>query len=261
MIHFNFAQKILNTLFKTDGSVGETPEQVMARLIALGIPESGYTPDLFFEAFKANGYETDIEFAKKAAKARAEVNATSWYTTENVDTEIFEYKIYDANSKDYITKYVTFSGWTIVRIPTQRYYYPENSFLALFTTMPDGYGDGYVEPATTGIKEDDETGESTESATGYMRINLHRGIINAEPCLTKATAGENGVAVLKNGLPIMFHECLVDWGKIVGFGVFNEATPRTGKPIFWGSITNGSVSASADHVPLFRKDEFQITLS
>lgn len=255
MIYFKFAQKILNTLFKTDGSVDETPEEVMARLIASGIPDDGYPPDRFFAAFESNGYETNEQFAEKAEAARNKVNATSWYKAENVASQVF---IYEEDKK---TKYVTFGGWKIVKRATQRHYYPENSFLALFTVMPNAYGDGYVEPATTGIKEDDETGESTESATGYMRINLHRGIINAEPCLTEATADENGVAVLKNGLPIMFHECLVDWGTIVGFGVFNEATPRTGKPIFWGSITNGSVSAIADHVPLFRKDEFQITLS
>lgn len=251
MIKLSYAQYILNGLFHTGGAVGVTPEDELKDLNAMGVPTSGYSPNDFFVAFKNNDYKKDENYEKTAKEHKDLVNKSAWYKTYDIDNQLFKYEVSGASGST-TQQIVYFSGWDIIKKSEQTTYYPTKAFLALFTTMPNSDGTGYVEPT---IVEDKET--------TYMRVDLHSGVITGNQCLNKAQIdGENGGAVLTNCEIIMYPEVSgVSWGSIVGFGVFETKEPMVGDPIFWGSISNGPVLTTTEHVPLFRIGDFKITLS
>lgn len=123
--------------------------------------------------------------------------------------------------------------------------YPSKSYMALFTQMPDSSGTGYSEP----------------TASDYIRVNLMVGIISGKVTLKTPYTDENtGEAVIENQELIIFPEAFESgWGKIVGFGLFEEETVGMGTPYFWGRLKN-YVEATKNHVPLLRAKDFKVTL-
>lgn len=258
MIHPNYAKALLNALFQTDGEAGITRSEERANLIAQGVDQSvfttGVTATMYLSAFIADGYETDGENTKRLDEQKKHINASSWYNTQNTEAEIKKYK------QDGVEKSKSFTGWKVVTLTQQRNDYPDNAYLALFTTMPDGNGSGYVEPIMG----------ADGAATSYIRVNLFEAVVTGNVCINSAvtstvidaeTGEESAVALLNNCEAIMYPEVVdVDWGSIVGFGVFEKEETGTGdKPIFWGKL-NDPISATVGHVPLFRAGDFEVTL-
>lgn len=256
MIASKYALAILNALFHTGGSTGLTPQEEMEELISLGVPATGRTPSEYMWYFSLNGYEEDESYMESSQKEKNLVNESTWYYTKNI-SETFKY------TKDDREYSVVCPGWTINKKTEQTVSYPKESFLALFTKLPEPDGTGYEEP---GYKEPEEgSGEESgeESACTYMRVNLHSGIITGDICLNRATNNDEGGTKLTNNTIIMYPEVSgVDWGEIVGFGVFDTETTGSGSPILWGPLSNstGSVYAETEHVPLFRIGDFEVTL-
>lgn len=130
--------------------------------------------------------------------------------------------------------------------------YPQKAFIGLFTSMPDPSGLEYSEP---------ETGRP---GLTYRRMNLHEDLFQGEYAFNDAKVckegDHKGKAMLTNKSIIMFPEVQNEsWGRIVGFGVFEEEAVGAGTPYFWGRVENEK-TASTETVPLFRIGDFQIYL-
>ncbi|MBO5435884.1 hypothetical protein J6A31_08830, partial [bacterium] len=138
-------------------------------------------------------------------------------------------------------------GWYRSKQTVQTSYYPTGKYLALFTSIPDETGANYTEP--------------TEETT-YQRINLDTGYFTRLNVMddTAVIDTDNGGATIANKDVIYYPEVVdVDWGTIVGFGIFEDKDVATGEPYLWGKL-NESVLATVDHVPLFRKQGFKLSL-
>lgn len=257
MIASKYALAILNALFHTGGSAGLTPEQEMEQLMAQGVPTGGRSPQEYLSAFLWNNYTEDDDYMKQSEAERQLVNNSSWYYTVTIN-ELLEYTDKDGDKTQKLCY-----GWEIKTKQEQTVPYPKESFLALFTKLPNPDGTEYEEPGYKELEEglEEELGE--ESTCTYIRVNLHSGIITGEVCLDYATNNDEGGTKLTNNTIIMYPEVSgVDWGEIVGFGVFDTETAGTGSPILWGALSNetGSVYAETEHVPLFRIGDFKVTL-
>lgn len=240
---------ILNALFHTEGSAGVTAEQEAAQLSAAGVNVNNeYSAGIYMAAFIADRYEPDGENVNRLNEGKKLVNATSWYYTVNTSSQKFDYKVTENGVE--VTKYVTFSGWKAVKRKNQVTYYPKCAYLALYTTMPDKDGGGYVEP----------TQAADGTATTYMRINLHQAIISGGVAISRAAAGdENYTSVTVNSELMAYPEVSGNaWGTIVGFGVHDTDVPGNGAPVIWARL-NESIPTTVGKVPLFRKDKFKLT--
>lgn len=262
MISHTYAKNILNALFKTSGSAGTTSETELnsfnlknfsfetldsetGKYVTKTV--TGVSPDEYFQAYKADGYENKnntIELNKK----KTLVQSSQWWTVLTSPSTEFKWTVWvDGKEKEY-TK--SFTGWYVEKNEQQKVPYPSSAFLALFTTMPDVNGDNYAEPG---------------SETTYIRVNLNEDIIAGEKTLKRAEDIE-GKATTTNQRIIMYPEIdTAVWGKIKGFGVFDTQTTGVGKPIIWGPLKddNGNiteVTTQANYVPLFRIGQFKITL-
>lgn len=107
------------------------------------------------------------------------MNESVWYTTATVTFD-HTYTLYGSSA----TAETTLEYWYIYKKSSESASYPSKAYLALYTTMPDSSGAGYVEPTTT-LSED-----GTEIATTYMRVDLHEGIITGEVALNHAIRDE-----------------------------------------------------------------------
>lgn len=253
MIASKYALNILNKMFRTEGAAGETYEEELATLkqeldlVQMtelpGEPKWGIQAKTYHNAFKTDNYEQGKEYNKLVEK-RMKANSSRWYSVESTPSENFTYSFNGKNLTD------SQSGWYLVLRDEPVDFYPRNSYLALFTQMPNADGTGYVEP-----------GEGTT----YMRINLHWSILNGTESLNTAApdAENNNISTITNKEIIMFPEVSsFDWGTIIGFGVFEEEEVGEGTPVVWGRLKNeNGIEASIDHVPLFRKGNFKVTLS
>ena len=144
-----------------------------------------------------------------------------------------------------------YSGWIMVQnsqASSSSLSYPLNCYLGLFIQngMPDENGENYLEPS----------GENTT----YQRVNLLKDFILQSQCLIPAQLDENtGATYVTNEKQIVFPEIEnIEWGEIVGFGIFSEA--QGGTPLLWGRLQQ-PISGDLNRVPLFRINNFKITLS
>jgi hypothetical protein len=122
--------------------------------------------------------------------------------------------------------------------------------------MPDENGQGAQEPS---------------SDTTYMRVNLHCDILNGEESLSTAAynSDDKATTITNSEAIVMFPEVEgVNWGEIVGFGIYGTAAVGSGTPILWDRLANKdehgnyiSVLAETERVPLFRKNQFKVTLN
>lgn len=139
-----------------------------------------------------------------------------------------------------------------------------NAYLGLLTKLP---------------KDDESTYEDgtyfTEPADGeYHRVRLND--INPLEQLDYTEDAKDGdevevdndvyalPAYIINPTYIMFPEALEDWGDIVGFGIFSEAS-GTELPYIWGPISplvdeSGPVTINAGEVPIIRAGNFKVSL-
>lgn len=241
MIHNIYAQKILAALFHTSLGAIPTKEEEEQQLNAKNIPKE-VTAQAYCNAFVANDYVDGGDTIERYNAWKNEIDNCAWFYTETVAKAI---KYTDKNGNE---KSEFFYGWERKENSLPSTNYPSKAFLALFTKMPDENGDGYEEP--------------DKESTTYMRVNLNESIITGGKSLNNAVKNTtNGEATLTNKEIIMYPEVYgIDWGTIVGFGVFQEEEAMTGTPIFWGRL-NEQVTTTINHVPLFRVGDFQVTLS
>lgn len=240
MIALKYSKSILNALFNLDNSaaIATEAENERAALLASGV-RWGADPALYCYYYVQDGYVTTGEGTAELNASKNAINASTYWRTSSV-SESLEYE----NAQG-TTSTRTFTGWTVVR--SQYFYYPSNAYLALFTTMPDERGSGYAEPADT---------------TTYMRVDLNAGILTGRRSMADAAKDDvTGAATITNKELIVYPEVQgLDWGTIVGIGVFQEETPGTGRPVFWGRV-KPAVTATTEHVPLFRVGDLKVTLS
>lgn len=155
----------------------------------------------------------------------------------------------------------TYPGWTIVKRaqedPMLDKYYPTARYLALFTTMPNADGTGFVEPY-----------KINNVSTTYMRVDLEHAFFSNNAIMDKAILNiDQGGAKSTNQYTIYFPEIVnVHWSTqeqpLVGFGIFANAVPTEGEiPYLWGKLSNTeAVVAATEHVPLFRVGEFELLM-
>ena len=249
MIASKLAKTILNELFHTGGSASSvTAEEEKNNLMAEGV-SWGVSAELYALAFDKDGYKINGPTTQKYDQYRARIKQTEWWmsSTKNTESILHEYK--DPKTGKQYT--VAITGWDVGE-PSSKpdIVYPQKSFLALFTQMPDDNGQGYIEPQYT------EGGD----ATNYMRVNLHEGVITGEKSLNMPFKDEiTGESVIDNKEIIAYPEVEgVSWGNIVGFGVFETEDVMSGTPVFWGTMNN--IEAIINRVPLFRVGNFKVTL-
>lgn len=190
----------------------------------------------------------------------------SFYSRETGENK---YQEYDENKKEWVDKVATYTYYSAKsrkvefggQLPEYYYLeassiqtanYPQKAFIGLFTSMPDANGLEYSEP------------EAGREGLTYRRMNLHEDLFQGEYAFNDAKiCGEGqhkGKAMLTNKSIIMFPEVQnQSWGRIVGFGVFEEEAVGTGTPYFWGRVEKEK-TASTETVPLFRIGDFQIYL-
>lgn len=135
--------------------------------------------------------------------------------------------------------------------------FPKEPYIALFTTMPNAEGSGYVEPTTP----------------DYNRVSLIMKGPKNNQIMGKADTEEGDgvyagkkVAVIKNQDIIVFPEIEVDNNEegyqetIVGFGVFNSSEKSTGTLMLWGELTQPT-TIKTQEIPVFRIKEFVFKLA
>ena len=145
-------------------------------------------------------------------------------------------------------------------------------WLALFTKMPDKNGLNYVEPSVS---------------AGYVRVLLTNNGAYGKQIMASATT-EDGtgdhvgkkIAVVKNQDLATFPEAReAAFGKIVGFGIFDEncvssnggviANPAEKPAIFWGKLgtydaegnfteTTDGITVDQGEIPIFRIDDLKV---
>lgn len=154
-------------------------------------------------------------------------------------------------------------GWKIVQKekynnPIMDKYYPTTRYLALFTTMPNADGTGFVEPY-----------QNNNTSTTYRRIDLEHAFFSDTNIMHSAVLNESeGGAKSLNQYAIYFPEINnVDWSTqeqpLIGFGIFANASPVDNEtPYLWGTLSNTeAVVATIGHVPLFRIGDFQLSIA
>lgn len=260
MIALTYAKQILNALFHTGGSAGITAEQELQNFLDEKLVSQykynnetvyGISAVEYGLAFTADGNKTNGKTTDELNARKSKVSALSdWYYTAYTDLVEHKYKVTkDDETKEYT---VNLKGWYLVKRDSEQAQYPKNTYLALFTEMPDETGSGYKEPIG-----------SDGTITTYMRTNLHCAIITGNECLNIATNDEEvGGSLIDNREIVMFPEVVAHgWGNIVGFGIFQQEDVMTGSPILWGRLKNeNGIDAEVDHVPLFRIGDFRVTL-
>jgi hypothetical protein len=142
----------------------------------------------------------------------------------------------------------------------------DDIYLGLLTQLPQNnekaYPEGHFfkEPIDEPIKD-----------TKYHRIKLTdenpftetKYMAGAQSEVVKTSDGIDALsAYVHNQAIIMFEESTADWGNVVGFGIFKEASGQT-LPVIWGAITDGEgnpVEVKAQEIPIIRKGSFKVSL-
>ena len=261
MINLTYSKGILDMLFHTGGTTGMTADDELTAfkneelVFEFQLPDSTTVWGVSAEKYK-NAYQSDLaadnvgdsdsltaEYDEKQNQIK---NKSTWWEIETY-SEFLTYK-YTNNDGDLVNASKSFTGWYLKHIGEQKKSYPSGAYLALFTQMPNEFGEGYEEPV---------------AETTYIRVNLHEDLITGSDCLNDAQKDEeDGKSFVSNNRNIMFPEvCDLDWGNIVGFGIFENEDRGSGAPVLWGRLKNeNGIQASVDNVPLFRTNEFQINL-
>lgn len=275
MISPIYARQILNALFHTKGGEGLTAETELSNLTGkyptlktFWVTETkngkdtlvsvyGISPSRYLDAYVDDGYKTNGTNTTNLNNTKTQVTneKKQWYRIVTCSEEL---------KSGTMTEPKTFTGWYLKKNDVQAPPYPEQgkTYLGLFTKMPNGQGAEFEEP----------------TADEYMRVNLHESIVTGETTIGAAAEDDKtGITAIVNSGNIMFPEITTDggWGTIVGFGIFENKKPVTGEiPILWGVLktkeggedgedvvyTPTTVPTSAKHVPLFRKDDFTVSL-
>lgn len=275
MISHTYAKNILNALFKTKGTAGMTPEQELSSFnltpftVELRQDDGTYATetvygikyDEYYNAYVTDGYR-ERNATKALNDKKNKVTNSQWYqvvSLTSVHYKSYTVKVVDsmgnpvkdeATGKEKTTE-KTFTSWYAKKIDRQKVPYPTKTFLALFTTMPDLDGGNYEEPG-------DET--------TYIRVDLKSDIIAGQAVLGRAES-KDGIPTVQNSKIIMYPEIDQNaWGTIKGFGIFETQEKGAGRPIIWGPLKDASgaiteVVTQSNYVPLFRKEQFKITLS
>jgi hypothetical protein len=131
-----------------------------------------------------------------------------------------------------------------------------NAYLGLLTALPGNDEAAYSEP----------------EGGSYHRVRLNdQNPLEKQPYISTAECEEVEVdgttvqsAYVTNPTYIMFPEALENWGTIVGFGIFSEASgPEL--PYIWGQISplgdeSGTVTINEGEVPIIRAGNFKVSL-
>lgn len=267
MILLKYAQDILNFLFTTNGSDTSYSDErkqledkkVPLEITAEQIQAASRLPD---DDKKTDNEEDKIKKAKLREEYRGYysiVETTAWCDYVKNETSHVEYWYNPKDGGD--PKKVDYYGFTIKQLAQKRQTakYPATRYLALFTKMPNEYGDEYVEPF------EDAGGNSTT----YCRVNLDNGYFSRSQVMGDAFLDvTSGGASIVNEETIYYPEISgVNWATedapIVGFGIFENKDPVDGElPYMWGTLSNTeAVKAEVNHVPLFRTGSFKISIS
>jgi hypothetical protein len=231
MIDIKYSKAILNMLFVKGADGGTSPYAEKESFLNAGIPESVTGRDI---------HDATSEDEEKFNTWKKAINDSVYWETKN-------YNPYITNG-DYVY------GWQMVRkLSENSMFYPASRYLALFTTMPDKDGKNFVEPS---------------NETTYKRVDLNSGYFSKSLVMTEAALdSEKGGTFTHNDVTIYFPEIREsNWtqdNSIVGFGIFESEIPVEGEvPYLWGKLNNTeAVEATIDHVPLFRKEQFELSIS
>jgi hypothetical protein len=260
MISLKYARDILDFLFATNGS-DITYEQECQELTDRGIALSVTGKQVFDSIQRLGDTEEQIKEKFKLRKLyesyRAAINSTVCCECVTDEDSYYSEVIVTNGNPSEVGEY----GWKTQELATKRdsAKYPKKRYLALFTTMPNEQGIGYVEP----FKGADG------SNTTYCRVNLDGGYFSRDQVMADAYSdSEHGGASIQNKETIYYPEISgVDWATedspIVGFGIFENKDPVEGEfPYLWGALSNqDAVAAEVNHVPLFRVGDFKISIS
>ena len=238
-----------------------------------------------FESYKASALDTLCSYEKKNGQWTTiptyftkTVSIKSAIKRKDTYTYNIKYKTSSSSSTQYqehtyIHEYYKIEDKPVtIKIPCYFYaqsfpvmkFYPQSSYIGLFTKMPEKDGTGFIEPPLRA--------ENLEGGLTYKRMSLHEGLFSGGYVFNKIKESNNdsylGYAYLNNKEIIMFPEILLEegWGDIVGFGVFENEYPVEGeKPFFWGRVLNEQgemkpVPTSEGQVPLFRPNQFEVFL-
>ena len=189
------------------------------------------------------------------------INASKYWNTKEITLKI---------SED-----TTYYGYKTVRKDlTSSKCYPTSRYLALLTNMPNPDGSDFGEFRIINDTEDGQT-------TYCKRIDLNKGFFSGGLIMSEAKQnttkidsenpdfGIEGGAMTLNNVVIYFPEITEqDWEGdadngpvLVGFGIFSNKEAISGeKPYLWGALNNTDVTAKLNHVPLFRKNNFQFSI-
>lgn len=256
MLRPDLSKAFLNKLFHTSGTSGTPPTEEMQGLIALGIAkigtgeyasEYGVKPELYCMVYQTNLGEMTGDLYNKYEEWRRAVNASQhWEACSYSKTLPYEYT---KNDKKYEGER-SFTGWYIKQKP-QMPYYPTNAYLALFTKMPDEYGQGYVEPV---VGEDG-------TPTTYIRVNLHEAIISGKVCITEAAPSPEGGSTIENKEIFVYPEVFgTTWGTVTGFGIMEKEEVGTGdKPVHWARLI-APLTTRTEKLTMFRMGCFKSLL-
>lgn len=274
MISPTYAKQILNALFHTGGGVGLDAGTELNNLktahslssFSIKVTENGQektktvygvSPLTYFNAYKTDGYKAGGDATAALDEKRGQVVSAKkqWHSVVNTPSEIFKWTTGTGSSQTEQSK--AFTGWYLSENKEQSVPYPkaQETYLGLFTKMPDGNGEKYEEP----------------TASEYMRVKLHQSIVTGEPTIGSAAEDDTGKTAIVNSEIIMFPEITsTTWGTIVGFGIFEkQKTEENDTPILWGVLKTpaesgeyvpNTVETTINHVPLFRKNEFSVSL-
>lgn len=111
-------------------------------------------------------------------------------------------------------------------------------YMGLSTTTPNADGTNFTEPSASNGYARSLIGLSSQSATQVMGAPVNGTITNT------------GI--------IFFPEATASWGTITYFGLFSAETG--GDLILYGALSN-SVSVPATYVPIFKANNFSLTLT
>lgn len=244
MIDISYAKAILNML------VGRS---------ANGSSVTSYTEEMAFDEEGIPEYVTGQEMYKARDNDETLEQYRSWQTTIN-NSIYWKTEDYAPYEYTYGGNTTTYTGWKRVRKNVDvegAGSYPQTRYLALFTTMPNADGSGFIEPYGT-----------SENPTTYKRVNLNSGYFSKQLVMDEAKPNPTGGAITLNMVTIYYPEITGEnWATterpLVGFGIFKNQEPAAGEvPYLWGLLNNDKdVDAEVDHVPLFRAREFQLLIS
>ena len=120
---------------------------------------------------------------------------------------------------------------------------------------------GFVGIVQTTILPTCYIGLGTGSGTTFTEVNASsykRQLLGSSALPASQLMTVTGNTATNTNNIIMFPESEENWGTVTQFGLFTAQTGGT--PLIYGDLTTG-VSVPSGYVPLFRKENFTLTLT